>query len=287
MRSLIVFALVGLGCQADNASEAPPAEDKCPKVDVDNMAGQWIHVKGSQGDHTYRFELTSDGAATPAYTMWYVGGGFTKRVLQGERRASDIEFTEVPDARKKAAFDKGDESLVRLYVEARKEKCALRVSEVAVQLRDGKEVERPKPGFEEYLVMPEGAQFTFHPCEEPLFIGDAASNKALADKQMSELGWPDPGHSLGEAIPIGTWSDAARDGDTSCSFDMDLYFDDQPVKDRQKLPAGLVKDEHRHWYVPDWYAPYSGNHHFELYRYRTCAGGRELLGVACLEAALN
>jgi hypothetical protein len=40
--------------------------------------------------------------------------------------------------------------------------------------------------------------------------------------------------------------------------------------------------------VPDWYAPYSGNHHFELYRHRSCGGGpRELIDVRCIEAVLE
>ena len=52
--------------------------------------------------------------------------------------------------------------------------------------------------------------------------------------------------------------------------------------------AAGVEGGFRHWYVADWYAPYSGNHHFQVYRYRTCPGEeRTLLGVDCLEAALH
>ena len=42
----------------------------------------------------------------------------------------------------------------------------------------------------------------------------------------------------------------------------------------------------RHW-THTFEAPYTGNHRFELHRYRACDGGaRELIGVAGTDAAM-
>ena len=68
---------------------------------------------------------------------------------------------------------------------------------------------------------------------------------------------------------------------------MDLYFDDLFVDELSPMPAGEVVDGQRQWFHT-WEAPYTGNHHFEMYRYRTCAGGaRELIAVAGLDAILT
>ena len=84
------------------------------------------------------------------------------------------------------------------------------------------------------------------------------------------------------------WSDAGADGDVGCRYTMDLYFDDRPVEGKQAIPAGKVERDHRHWFVPEWYAPFSGNHHFQIYRYRQCdSSDRALIGVACLDAVLH
>lgn len=292
--SLLALLPLVLGCPESDTEPEAPAEDprleKCPKIHMDRMAGQWIKVQGKAADHTYRFELSAQGTAEPVqkYTMWYTGGGFTKRVLEGVRRDSDFKFTEVPSGKRKADFEAGEQAIVRLYVEPKLDKCALRVSELEVTMKEGKEVERPKPGFVEYLPFPEGQPFTFRPCDGELFLAKAAKDKAVADKQLAELGGPDPATMLGEAIPVGTWSPVAEDGDPACTYDMDLYFDDRPVKDKQALPAGAPQGDFRPWYIEAWSAPYSGNHHFQIFRYRTCEGGeRELIGVSCLEAVLN
>jgi hypothetical protein len=85
-------------------------------------------------------------------------------------------------------------------------------------------------------------------------------------------------------VPVGAYSQAAVDGDPACTYDMDLWFDDQPS--REHVAAGGVKDGIRSWNV-DWDAPYSGNHYFEIHRYATCGGGeRKLLGIAAVSAVL-
>jgi len=87
-------------------------------------------------------------------------------------------------------------------------------------------------------------------------------------------------------VPVGMWSKAAEDGPESCSYDMDLYFDDQLVEERRRVPAGDVRNGFRHWYV-DWDANWSFNHTFEIHRFRSCGGTRELIAVAGIEAVLT
>ncbi len=272
-----------MGCPAEEpATEAPPAEDKCPKVSMDALWGQWILVDGKRGDHTHRLELRQDGP-----TMWLVDGGFTRRVMKGEKRADDYVFTEVPSADKAAKVEAGAASLLRMFVKPDKAKCALRVLTVEVSQKDGAESEKPRPGFKEYLPFPDHVAFNFRPCDDTLFLGDAAKDWKKAEAQLGN-GGADPSHPLGEAIPVGAWSVAAEDGDAACTYDMDLFFDDRPVKDKQGLPAGAVQGDRRQWLVDAWSAPYSGNHHFEAWRYKTCDGGsRELVAVSCLEAVLQ
>jgi hypothetical protein len=288
MRQALALLLLTACAEAPSDADkpaTPPAEDKCPNVDMDKLAADWIHVQGNKGDHKTRFRIVEQGGALE---MWYIGGFFTKLRLAGERRPNDWKFTELPDAAKKARYEAGEVELTRLYVEPQKQKCSLRVSELKLKMKDGKEVEVPKPGFQEYLSFPPGPEFTFRPCDGPLFLGEAAKKAKVADEQLARIGTPDPGHALGEAIPVAAWSDPAADGDAACTFTMDLYFDDRPVEGKQALPAGEIVDGRRQWLVPDWYAPYSGNHHFEMYRYKACGGGeRALVAVNCLEAVLQ
>ena len=290
-RTLLIAALL-VGC-GDTEPEAPPAqEDPCPNIGMDSMDGRWIKYD-KKADQTWRFEIATQGTTSGKPELWFTNGGWTKRRMVGEKRASDWRFTEVPEGRRKAAFEAGSQSLVRLFVEPRKQKCSLRTSVVELKMVDGAETEVPKPGFTEYIEFPAQYDFTFRPCDGPLFVGAAASSKAAADQQVEELQGPDPAVALGDAIAIAAWSEASADGDPSCSYDMDLFFDDQPAKDkdgdkRGPVPAGDVQDGVRHWSVTDWYAPYSGNHHFQAFRYRTCGGGeRELIGVSCLEAVMQ
>lgn len=282
---MVVLMALGAGGCGDTEEAAPPtpADDKCPNVGMDAMDGRWIKVEGSKGDQKYRFQLDKAG---DIFTMSYIGGGFTRKALNGVRRTSDHQFTEIPDARKKAAYEAGSEGLLRIYVEPRKNKCALRISEVEVSLKDGKETERPKAGFAEYIAFPEGFVFGFAGCDGPVFLGPAAKDRSVAEKQLAEIGGPDPGHALGEAIPVATWAELSE-ADAACTWTMDLWFDDQPYKD-QKGVAVPVKAGWQRFGIDDWYAPFSGNHHFQIYRHKSCGGGPpELVGVACLESVLQ
>lgn len=84
-------------------------------------------------------------------------------------------------------------------------------------------------------------------------------------------------------VAAGAWSDVAADGDVACAYTMDVFFDDQRVE--ANVAAGAVKGENRHWYY-EFKAPYTANHQFAFYRYRSCDGEKELISVAGIEATL-
>lgn len=293
IRWISTTVLLSALCACDGAEEPAPTgptpEEACPKVSMDNLAGKWIKFE-SRAIKEYRFEIVASG---DSYDLWWTGGGFTKKTLTGTKRGSDIEFTEVLDEKRQGLFEAGSTTKVRLYVEPRKQDCSLRVSEMAVEWKGGKEVERPKGAYTTFVELPEGPVLTFRPCDAELFIGAAATDKAEADAQLERSGAAEPAGEMGDAVAIGAWTDAATDGDAACTYDMDLFFDDTSARDKDgaaltAVAAGAVTDGLRHWVVPGWYAPWTGNHHFEVHRYRTCEGGsREIIGVSCLEAILQ
>lgn len=285
----LLSALTACDGAEEPVPEGPTPEEACPKVAMDNMAGKWIKFEG-RAVKEYRFEIVEEGGS---YTLWYTGGGFTKKAMAGEKRGSDVMFTEVLDEKREGMFKSGSTSKVRLYVEPRKKDCSLRVSEMSVEWKGDKESERPKGSFTTFVELPEGPVLTFRPCDQELFIGAAATDHAEAMAQIERSGSAEPAGEMGDAVALGTWSDAAADGDAACTYDMDLFFDDTSARDKDgnvltAVPAGEVADGRRHWVVPGWYAPWTGNHHFEAYRYKTCDGSsREIIGVACLEAILQ
>jgi hypothetical protein len=281
-------AVVACGDEDTTPDEAPAAADD--SFDLSKLDGQWIRIDGKRGDHTHRFQFHRAGDNTE---LWFTNGGFTKRRMKGELRKTDWRFTELLSEAEEAKWKSGARGKARLFVKPQPSTGGLQVTEVVVNHADGKESEKPKGGFQEYVPFPESTNFTFRPCDGPLFLGEAAKNPEVAKKQVKEGGGPFPGHALGKSIPVGVHLDAAADGEGTCSYDMDLYFDDRPAQDEGgtvlvKVPAGEVVDGKRPWLVGGWYAPYSGNHHFQMYRYRTCPSGpRELIAVQCIEAVLE
>ena len=280
---MILSLFAFLGCEPAEPPPPPPVEDKCPEVSFDGMAIDWIHVKGNTGDHTHRMRIFKEEGE---WRAWYVGGFFKKVELIGQQRSNDVLFKESLSPEKETIYKAGGSKKLQLYVRPKKSTCSLHVTPFNLEIKQGKEVEIPiERSAQEYLPFPENQVFTYRPCDEALSIGPAASNRALREKEIKQLGTPN--YQLeGDAIwPAGFWSDASADGDPSCSYTMDLYFDDRPVAGKQGLPAGEVKKNLRHWYA-EWEAPYSGNHHFEMYRYRTCDEKKELIAVSCIEAVL-
>ncbi len=262
-------------------------EDPCPNIALDKLAGDWIRVYGSKGDHKNRLRIVG---GPDSYEAYLVPGFFSKIHMKGEKRDADVKFTQVMTPAEEAQWRANQRTRFRLYVEPYKRKCSLRVIVAEIWIVNGNEVEKPrKSGYEEFLPFPEeSVVFTFLPADGPLFLGAAAKNRSVAEAQIAKLGEPDPSHRLGKAIPVGVFTRVSDDGDPSCKYDMDLYFDDKALEDRQKLPASPPKGGFRHWYVPDWFAPYSGNHMFEIYRYRSCGDGKRVrIGINAIEGVLG
>ena len=284
MTLLLPTLLALVACQTP-APDAPAADaDPCPDISLENLPGQYLKWAAGRADHTNRIEIRNEGGT---WTGWYVGGGFTKKLMAGVQRADDVSFTEVLSDVEEAKYTAGKRDKTRLYFQPYKKKCTIRVIQAKVKFAEGKETEQQQgAGFQEFVALPDQYTFTFRPADESLFLGDGAKSAKEAAKQLERSGTAEPAHDLGEQIPVGLWTDAAADGAADCTFSMDLFFDDQPVEGKQGVPVDTVQDGQRHWYT-EWFAPYSGNHIFEMYRYKTCGGSKDLIAVAAIEAVLN
>jgi hypothetical protein len=271
---LLLTALFSCNQQAETPE--PVADDPCPEISLEGLEGDWVKVSGSQADHTYRVRIFKEG---DGWGAWYVGGGFKKVAMKGELRTDDLVLT--------AEGTLGADPLPRLYFQPHKPKCAMRVVEVKVKAgEDGAEKEtQVGAGYVEWLSMPPEPPFTYRPCDDQAYVAKAATDWKVAKKEEAE--GVNPVAALGEEVPVTAWSVAADDGDEACTYDMDLYFDDRPVEGAP-VAAGEVNSEGRRAWPAVFRAPYSGNHHFEMYRHRTCDGGaRELVAVSCIEAILD
>jgi hypothetical protein len=237
---------------------------------MDKLATDWIIATG---DPKNRLRIMEN---EKGYTAWLTDGFFVKREYHGVKRDDDVRFTEIPTSARKQSIANREANLIRFYGKPTLKKCALLTFFGNV---DAKGAEFINPIAKEYLEFPKSTEtFSFQPPNEPLFIGRAASNKKTADAQLVHNGEPTGYHELG-TISVGTWSKLAEDGDQSCGYEMDLYFDGRLIEGGQGVAAGAVEGEHRHWSY-SWEAPYSGNHNFEVYRYRKCGDERDLLGIA-------
>ena len=271
---LLLTAL--FACNEQAQTDAPVAEDPCPEISLEGLEGDWVKVSGSQADHTYRVRIFKEG---DAWKAWYVGGGFKKVEMKGELRTEDLVLTQ--DA------ELSGDPIPRLYFQPHKPKCAMRVVEVKLTAGDdgGEKETQVGAGYVEWLPMPPEPPFTYQPCDGQAHVAKAAEDWKVAKKELEE--GVNPVTALGEEVSVTAWSVAEEDGDAACTFDMDLYFDDRPVEG-EPVVAGDVNSEGRRKWAATFRAPYSGNHHFELYRHKTCEGGsRELVAVSCIEAILD
>ena len=82
----VLFAVGALGaCSGSGEPEAEPAEEvpeKCKNVHLDNLATDWVEVKGAAANPKTRIRVMADG---DGYKAWYIGGLFTRHILGGIR----------------------------------------------------------------------------------------------------------------------------------------------------------------------------------------------------------
>ena len=279
--SLTVLTLACLSCTGTPGDEpqavATPANEKCPNVHIDKLATDWIIATGDPKNRMRILETET------GYTAWLTDGFFTKREYVGTKRADDVRFTEVPTGKRKQRIDNDEENRIRFYAKPTLRKCAIQVFFGVV---NNAGTEQIAPTAKEYLAFPESpAVFSFQPPGEPLFLGKAATNKNLADKELADAGEASGYHEFG-TIPVGAWSTVSADGDPSCQYEMDLFFDGRLIENGSGVTGTEVNGDLRHW-TYTWEAPYSGNHNFEMYRYRKCGDERTLLGIASNLATLG
>ncbi|MCB9664600.1 MAG: hypothetical protein H6732_10850 [Alphaproteobacteria bacterium] len=278
----LVLPLLLLGC--GGTEEAAPgleaqAAAKCPRVHLDRLPGDWVVATG---DPERRFRVVQEGTET---LLWFVDPGFSNHKLElvGTRRDTDWRFDERPRGARAELVASGGEAPKRVYVAPRLQKCSVEVY-AGVALPDGKEAIPTKPV--EYLQFPDqpGLVLTYRPADEPLFLDAAAGRRAEAQRQLAEQGAPTFA-AAADTVEVAAWTQATADGDAACAYTADAYVDGRPVEAAQGVAATVVGEDRR-WAV-SLEGLGSGNHTFELYRYRACEGaGRELLAVAALGAVV-
>lgn len=275
----VLTVVLACGGEPPAASVADQAASKCPRVHLDKLAGDWVLATG---DTKTRFRVVEQGGRT---LLWYVDPAYSAQKLElvGTKRDKDWQFDELPRGRRKQMLEADAEVPKRIYLAPKPQRCAVEVY-AGMAPKDGKEVMPPKS--KEFLQFPDqpAVRFTYDPHDEPLFLGEAATSWAVAQKQVAELGGPNADVAAGK-IPATAWTKAEADGGEGCVFTLDAYFDDQPVEGGQEVAAGVVVDGMRPWSFT-FDAPYRDAHRFELHRYRTCGGARERLAVAGIDAIL-
>jgi hypothetical protein len=283
-RPLLLVMLAACGSN-EPAADAPKsleeqAAEKCPRVGMDRLGGAYI---AATGNPKTRMWVEKRGAET---LLWYTDPAFSNHRLEmvGTKRDKDWQFDERPRGKRAKMIAEGSEAKKRVYLQPTLKNCRLEVYPGAVDAA-GKEQMPTKP--KAFAEFPDsgGVVFSFAPFDETLFLGEAAKDKAVADKQVEELGEPQIDHPMGE-VTVAAWTDATGDGGDGCTFAYDAFFDGQRVEGGEAQPAGDVVDGQRPW-RHTFKAPYTGNHTFEIHRYKTCGGKKELIAVAGLDAVLQ
>jgi hypothetical protein len=269
-----------LACGAPEAPSGEGAATKCPRVHLDKLAGDWV---SASGDAKVRFRVVERDGKT---LLWLTDPGYSNQKLEllGRKREKDWQFDEIPRGRRKRLLDAQAEVPKRVYVQPRPQRCAVEVY-AGVVGADGREQVGSTP--REFLQFPEPApvELSFAPFDEVLYVGEAAARWSVAEAEVAALGEPRYEVPMGR-VSVTAWSDPAADGDPACTYTLDAWFDDQRVTGGSEVAVGAAIDGRRPW-TYTFEAPYTGNHRFELHRYRSCGGGpRELLAVAGTDAVL-
>lgn len=286
MSTMSKLAPVGLALYLFGCGEEPKppptidelAAQKCPKINIDKLAGDWIITSGDPKTRLRIFE--KDGG----YYAHYVPGFFQKFELKGTKKGEEVVFDEVPMGLRVKQVGEGKAPAMRLTVLPYKKMCSLQVKMFSVE-KGGAENMMNSYEMLEFPAEGEG-MFSYAPPKHELFLGSAAKDRKKQAKQVEDYGQADPNHPMGK-ITVGAWIPVADDGDPACTYDFDAFLESKKLDNAVKQPAGPVAGDARLWSF-EFDAPWSGNHGFELLRYRTCADGkREFIGTAAIEAVLS
>lgn len=276
--------LVACGGESTEGPSGPKTLDeaaaaKCPRILLDKIEGDYLF---GSGNPKTRFRVNKRGSET---ILWYLDPTYSNHRIElvGKKRDKDWQFDERPRGKRKGLIGEGGEEAKRIYIRPRLKECRLEVHAGSVK-KDGSETMPPAgKKFGEFPPM-EGLVFAYSPFDEPLFLGEAGLKKSVADAQMKELGEPKPDIKRGK-IDVGMWTDASADGDASCTFTLDAFYDGQLVTGAADIPAQEPVDGQRHW-KHQFEVPYTDNHTLEIHRHKTCGGKKERIAVAGLDVIL-
>ncbi len=281
--SRTLFLLTLVACDGDEGPKPKTMEElaaeKCPRVHIDKMAGNWVL---ETGDPKTRFQIVERGGET---ILWITDVSFSNHRIEltGKKREKDWQFDERAKGERKRLIETSGEAPKRMYVQPRMKSCRLEV--YAGSVVSGKEQMPTSP--KRFAEFPDtgGVVFSFAAFDDTLFLAAAAADKAVADKQIEDLGYAQPDTAMG-TVTVGAWSAAEADGAADCTFTATAFFDGKRVKGAEAIAVAPPVEGLRHW-THTFEAPYSGNHRFELHRMRTCGGKSERIAVAGIDAILQ
>lgn len=278
--TLLALALLACGTpESAPQTTADLAAEKCPRIGMDRLGGDYIVATGQP---ERRFRITSSGSDV---LMWLTDPTVSNHRLElvGTMLERDWRFDERPRGARAKLVTDGGEQPKRVYVQPHPAQCSLGVT-AGVVGADGKEAMPPKAT--EFLQFPDrdDVAFSFRPFDEPAVIGAAAKDPGTARAALADDPWTTPVAEMGD-VTVAVFVDAATMAD-GCTFTFDAFFDGQRVAEAVPVPVPDPKGSTVRW-SHTFAAPYSGNHRFEIKRFQTCSGERELLAMAGVDAVLQ
>ncbi len=286
IRTILALLTLTTLCLAGCKTEAPaaPVVDPCKDFfDIDNPTGDWMWARGTssvpQPDVNYRVRFVKDGDTVEAL---YVHD-LDRWQMTGTRRETDWLFTSdvLLPADEAEAFKTGNEDgekrfSTHAYLSI-DDQCHVDWTDGYTTFVAGAESERTDGlGRKRLAPVSESTVFSYAPCTEKLLAAEANNSQRAAQTMIDEGVVP---LLTGDSGTLVAWTDAAADGDPSCTYTFDYYWDGQQ-KDLGRTTA-QIKGDHRRW-THRIDLTFIGSHPVTFERYRTCGeGDRELIGTAC------
>jgi hypothetical protein len=286
IRMLLWMLTATLLCQIGCKTEEPvaPVVDPCLEFfDIEAPAGDWMWARGTaavpQPDTHYRVRFSREGDTVKAL---YVHD-LDRWEMTGTRREMDWMFTSdvLLSADEVEAFKKGNEDGERrltthAYLSIDKQ-CHVDWTDGYTTWVEGQESERTDGlGRKRLAPVSDSTVFSYAPCTEKLLAAEANNSARAAQKMVDEGVVP---LLTGDSANLVAWTDAATDGDASCTFTFDYYWDG--LQKKLGRTTAKVSGDHRKW-THHIDLSFIGSHDVTFERFRTCGEGeRELIGTSC------